>query len=90
MKKFVTAYDVAWQEFLAGRMDKNKLPEVLSRIMTEKNFRTTIPNFSYCPTSGHIWNQGDFPKEKELLTYARFIMKKCSEKKRRRNRGQCK
>lgn len=79
MTKFVIAYDVAWKEYLAGRLDKSKLPTILESIMKEKKFKTTIPNFAHCPTSGHIWNQGKFPTSPDLLQYASFIMRKCRE-----------
>ena len=81
MVKFVSAYDVAWLEMLAGRLDKDKLPNILKEIMTAKNFRTTIPNFAYCPVTGDIWSEGDFPVTKKLLQYSKFIMKECNNKK---------
>lgn len=89
MNKFVTAYDIAWQEVLAGRMDKSELPKILEDITSTKNFRTTIPNFAHCPTSGHIWNEGKFPEKPELLEYAGFIMKNCRERARKKSSEIC-
>jgi hypothetical protein len=81
MVKFVSAYDVAWLEMLAGRLDEEKLPSILKRIMTAKNFRTIIPRFAYCPTTGDLWSEGNFPVTKKLLMYSKFIMKTCNRKK---------
>lgn len=88
MKKFVTAYEVANFEVLAGRFDRTKLSMVFKAVVEAKKFRTTIPNFAYCPSSGFLWKDSEGVRDDEFSDYVEFINRNCEL--RRQKQANCK
>ncbi|WP_347356755.1 phosphatase domain-containing protein [Bdellovibrio sp.] len=48
-KSFVTAFDIAFREFVSGRLSEDDLVAVGRSLLSDKKMENWIPSYSYCP-----------------------------------------
>lgn len=48
-KTFVTAFDIAFREFVSGRLNEDGLVAVGRSVLDDKNMENWIPSYAYCP-----------------------------------------
>ncbi len=54
--QYWTAFDLFLKEFLAGRMIKSSVDEVIETLYEEKNLKLIFPGFAKCPKTPEVWS----------------------------------
>jgi hypothetical protein len=75
---YITSYDIARSEYLAGRLSLLDLKDIAYLIKVEKNKRNIIPKRFYCPTTGSI-NTGAVPDADSEAQVQTIVAKICSK-----------
>jgi phosphatidate phosphatase APP1 len=76
--QYITSYDIARSEYLAGRMSLLDLKDIAYLIRVEENKRNVIPKRFYCPSTGTVYAGvvPDVESEERVKTVVANICKK--------------